>query len=287
MSGLESAARDEPQPGEDAAASAVVEHVQRVAPTPKPAWSLSLGAILLLTIAVYLPSLSNGFTNWDDNIYVTGNRLLASPGLNAVLTTPVYGNYSPLTIWSLALNYAISRDHPASYHWLNLVLHLLNTLLVFAFIRKLSGGRFWTTVLTALFFGIHPMHVESVAWIAERKDVLYGFFYLIGLIAYLRYLDTARSGWLASTFGAFILSAASKPAAIVFPLTLIALDFFRRRPMRAAVLLEKLPFFVVSVFLGILTVQGQAALGALDRGLIYGAFARLMFACYGLSMYVV
>src|SRR2546425_5312002 len=85
-------------------------------------WLLWLGAILVLTFAVYIPSLDNGFTNWDDDRYIATNPLLAHPGIHAVLTTPVEGNYHPLTIWSLALNYKISGLHPASYHWLSLLL---------------------------------------------------------------------------------------------------------------------------------------------------------------------
>src|SRR5206468_177048 len=156
---------------------------------------LWLGAILVLTFAVYIPSLDNGFTNWDDNPYVTENALLAHPNVQAILTTPLEGNYHPLTILSLALNYRISGLDPASYHWLSLLLHLANTALVFLFLWALTGGRFWTTVATSLFFGIHPMHVESVAWIAERKDVLFAFFYLLGMIAYLKYLDRRQFVW--------------------------------------------------------------------------------------------
>src|SRR5882762_11139664 len=220
--------------------------------TPRPArapatarakWLLWLAAILLLTGLVYQPSLDNAFTNWDDNRYVLQTSTVTHPTLQSILTEPVAGNYHPLTMASLALNYAISGARPASYHWLNLLLHLANTALVFLFVRKLSGGRLWTTVVTSVFFGIHPTHVESVAWISERKDVLYAFFYLIALIVYLRYLDTRRAPWLILALLAFVLSLASKPAAVVLPLTLLAIDYFRRRPWSPSVALEKAPFF--------------------------------------------
>src|SRR6185503_16318220 len=173
------------------------------------------------------------------------------------------------------------------YHWLNLILHLANTALVFVFVRKLSGGRFWTTVVTSLFFGIHPMHVESVAWIAERKDVLYALFYLLGLIAYLRYVEKRRPGWLAATWIAFALSIASKPAAVVFPLTLFAIDYFRRRPLRWGLVLEKVPFLVVSVAMGILTVSAQSSVGAVAAPEQWTLVQKVLFACYGTVMYVV
>jgi tetratricopeptide (TPR) repeat protein len=248
-------------------------------------WLPWLFALLLLTFAVYIPSLRNGFTNWDDNYYVTENPLVAHPDFQTVLTTPVASNYHPLTIWSYALNYRISGLNPASYHWLNLLLHLANTSLVFLFVWRLSKGRLWTTVATSLLFGIHPMHVESVAWIAERKDVLYAFFYLAGLIAYLRYLDRRRVVWLGAALLAFILSVASKPAAVVFPLTLLAIDYFRKRPLRGAVLLEKAPFLAISLIDGILTLRAQRAAGAITE--VWGPFQKLLFACYGTVMYVV
>ena len=160
--------------------------------SPAGGWLLWLGAILVLTFVAYFPSLGNGFINWDDNWYVTSNSLMTNPTLHGILTTNLGGNYHPLTMASLVMNYKISGMNAGSYHWLNLLLHLANTALVFFFIRRLSGGRLWTSVATALFFGIHPTHVESVAWISERKDVLYAFFYLIALLTYLTYLETTR-----------------------------------------------------------------------------------------------
>ena len=247
---------------------------------------LWLGAILVLTFAVYAPSLDNGFTNWDDDRYVETNPLLRHPGLKAVLTTPVEGNYHPLTIWSLALNYRISGLDPASYHWLSLLLHLANTALVFLFIRKLSGGRLWTSVVTSLFFGIHPMHVESVAWIAERKDVLYAFFYLTGLIAYLKYLERRQLRWLGVTLLAFVLSVASKPAAVVFPITLLAIDYYCRRAFDLSLVVEKVPFLAVSLAGGILTLKAQQSTGAIGVHM-WDPLQKLLIASYGTLMYVV
>jgi len=262
------------------------------APTRPPApargkWLLWLGAILLLTCLIYQPSLDNGFTNWDDNHYVTSNAIVAHPTLKALVITPLSGNYHPLTMASLALNYAISGTHAVSYHWLNLLLHLANTALVFLFVRRLSGGRFWTTVVTALFFGIHPMHVESVAWIAERKDVLYAFFYLLGLLAYLRYLGKRRLGWLVAAWLAFVLSVASKPAAVVFPLTLLAIDYFKGRPYQPRLLLEKIPFLLVSIVGGVLTLYAQSSAGAVAEPYRWTLLQKILFASYGTAMYFV
>jgi len=251
---------------------------------PEAIW---LAGILAVTFAVYLPSLQNGFTNWDDPLYIQQNQFLRHAPVTAVLTTPVASNWHPLTIWSYALNYRISGLDPASYHWLNLLLHLANTALVFAFVRRLAPGRLWTIVATSLFFGIHPMHVESVAWVSERKDVLYTFFYLIGLLAYLRYLASFRWGWLAAALATFILSALSKPAAIVFPLTLVAIDLYRRRPFDTRSVLEKAPFLAVSIAVMMLTFQAQVGTGAINREDIGPVFPRMLVACFGTMMYIV
>ena len=248
---------------------------------------LWLAAILAITFVAYLPSLGNGFTNWDDPLYVLQNPLLRHPAVSDILTTPVAGNWHPLTIWSYVLNYRISGLDPASYHWLNLLLHLANTALVFVFVRALAPGRRWTAAVTSLFFGIHPMHVESVAWIAERKDVLYAFFYLIGLMAYLRYLNAFQGGWLVASLVAFALSIASKPAAIVFPLALAAIDFYRRRPPDARSLLEKVPFLAISVAVLMITLRVQESAGAINRTDIGPVFPRVLVACFGIMMYAV
>lgn len=249
------------------------------------AWLFWLLGIVALTFAVYLPSLDNEFTNWDDNFYVTENPLVSHPDPGAVLTKPVAGNWHPLTIWSFALNYRFAGLDPAAYHWTSLLIHLANTALVFLFVRQLARGRRWTPIVVAALFGIHPMHVESVAWVAERKDVLYAFFYLAGLIAYVRYLDRRQPAWLGAALVLFVFSAASKPAAVVFPLTLLAIDWFRNRRFTRKVWLEKAPFFVVALIDGIVTLQIQRASGAITEH--WGPFEKLLFAGYGVVMYVV
>jgi tetratricopeptide (TPR) repeat protein len=261
---------------------------KKIAPQRNATRLLWLGAALLLTYLVYMPSLGNGFTNWDDNYYVTENPVVAHPTVHDLLTKPLGGNYHPLTMASFALNYAISGVRPFGYHWLNLLFHVANMTLVFFFVWRLSRGRLWTSVVTSLFFGIHPMHVESVAWIAERKDVLYAFFYLAALIAYVRYVRKKSVVWLVATFALFVLSVASKPAAVVLPLTLLAIDAFERRPLRNGRLwIEKIPFFLVSAAMGLLTVTAQQAAGAVAAPQQWALPQKVLFASYGIVMYVV
>ncbi len=254
------------------------------AAAPAAAPWLWLFAILAVTFVVYLPCLDNGFTDWDDNFYVTENPTLAAPDFWTTLTKPAVGNWHPLTMWSLSLNYRIGGLDPASYHWLNLLLHVANTALVFVFVWRLSRKRFWTAAATSLFFGIHPMHVESVAWVAERKDVLYAFFMLLGLIAYVAHAERPSPIRLVGALVAFVLSAASKPAAVVFPLVLVAIDLFLRRPLKTPVWLEKIPFFLVSLGVGVMTLDAQRGAGAISN--VWNPFQKLLFGVYGFAMYV-
>jgi Tfp pilus assembly protein PilF len=244
-------------------------------------------AALALTFFAYLPTWNAQFVNWDDNAYVLNNTTIHSLfNFKQFFTVPVQGNYHPLTMFSLALNYAISGIQPWSYHALNLLLHLLNTYLVFKFALRLSRESVLIAFATALLFGIHPMHVESVAWVAERKDVLYGFFFLLGLISYLKYVDSQdRKAYLLSLLW-FVLSLASKPAAVIFPVVLFLLDTWRGRQINARSLLEKLPFLALSAFVGYLTLQGQTSANATDTNEVFALGTRVLFFFYGFGLYL-
>ncbi|HET9432247.1 MAG TPA: hypothetical protein VFO37_00760, partial [Chitinophagaceae bacterium] len=180
----------------------------------------SLISVLILTGVSFLPMLANGFTNWDDDIYITSNRLLRDPDWNAIFTGPSASNYHPLTIITLAFNYAISGTDPFSYHFINWLLHILNTALVFLFVYKISGNKTYVAAFCSVIFGVHPMHVESVAWVSERKDVLYALFFLLALLQYWSFLETGKKLKLILCFAFFVLSLLSKPAAIILPVVL-------------------------------------------------------------------
>jgi len=257
--------------------------------------------ILIITFILYRPSLENEFTNWDDDDYVTENWIIRNPGnIKRMIQTPVAGNYHPLTMYSLALDWSLSSKQVRSlpddkkevarartFHTTNLILHLLNTALVFVFIWFLSGKRLWVSWVCSLFFGIHPMHVESVAWIAERKDVLYTFFYLISLIAYVWYRDKKKNLWLIICLFSFILSLASKPAAVMLPITLWAIDYFHNRKLDWKMIAEKVPFLILSLIVGVLTFKAQVRSDAVNYNQQYDFFEKLIFGSYGTLIYFV
>ena len=240
--------------------------------------------IVCITAICLFPMLKNEFTNWDDEFYVNNNMLLRGPDWQGIFSQSVLGNYHPLTIITLAFNYAISGLDPFSYLLVNYLLHLINTILVFYLISNISGKNKFIAAFVAIIFGIHPMHVESVAWVAERKDVLYTLFFLLALLQYWKFLLTneKKHFWLCFLF--FVLSLLSKPAAIVLPLVLILFDYWKGRPIILKTITEKIPFLILSLLFGIITIkiQSSSAMAGLN---VFSVTDRLFFACYVLMIY--
>jgi len=252
----------------------------------RTAWWV-LAAVIAATGLAYLPSLGNGFTNWDDPVYVTGNPMVMSslgPHLGSLLTSVVSLNYHPLTMLSLALDRAVQGPSPRGFHLTNLLFHLLNTALVFRLAYVLGGRRTAVAAIAALVFGLHPMHVESVAWISGRKDVLYVCFFLAGLLAWLRHRKTGSRSWAAAALALFVASVLCKAMAVVFPLVLFLVDYLQKRPWSRRLVLEKVPFLAVSAGFGAaaVVIQSREAIST-----VYPLGQRLLFACYGLVLYAV
>jgi hypothetical protein len=252
------------------------------------AWALP--AILAVTALVYAPSLVNGFTNWDDDRYVLQNPAitsLAGPYLAAHFTRFLEGNYHPLTMISLSVDYAVGGLDPFVYHLTNLLLHLLNTVLAYGLVRLLIDSPA-AAAACALLFGMHPLHVESVAWVAERKDVLYALFFLSSLISYVRYVKTQRMSYYWWALALFIGSLLSKAMAVSLSLTLFALDhFLSRRLTSRRVLQEKVPFLLLSLAFGLVAMAAQASQGAVVPEGYFAFHERLLIASRGLVQYVV
>jgi hypothetical protein len=244
-------------------------------------WLLLVAGI---TAVCLFPMLKNEFTNWDDEYYVINNQMLRGPDWKAIFSQQVLGNYHPLTILSYAFNYAISGLDPFSYLFVNYLFHLINTILVFYFIWNISGKNKFIAAFVAIIFGIHPMHVESVAWVAERKDVLYTCFFLLSLLQYWKYLVSGKRKYFWICFTLFVLSLLSKPAAIILPFVLLLLDYWYSRSFSWKVLVEKIPFFVLSVLFGIITVKIQSSSAMVGLN-VFSITDRLLFACYTLMTY--
>ena len=251
--------------------------------------TLTIIALVVLTFLVYGNASKNGLLNWDDNFYITESPYLKDlswTGIKAIFSVDLMGNYHPLTLLSYAIEYAIAgKADPALMHLTNIVFHVLNTVLVFLLGRQLLVDH-WGGVIMALLFALHPMHVESVAWIAERKDVLYTCFFVLALLSYLRYVKdgSARSYVLALVF--FVMSLLSKSAAAALAPLLFVLDYWLRRSWNWRIVLEKLPFFVLAISFGVLALSSQAV--AMDESFAphYPLWQRPLIAAYALSFYL-
>jgi tetratricopeptide (TPR) repeat protein len=261
-----------------------------ILPSKKGIW-IPLLVIIIAVLCCYSPSFSDEkeFTNWDDPGYVTNQSLIQSFDSEKVdslfnTSTQVMLNYHPLTMLTLAYNYSKTELDISSYMQWNLALHILNALLVFFFIYFLSKKNLFIAFFTAIWFGIHPMHVESVAWISERKDVLYTFFFLLSLLSYQYYLNAKKVWILFFVFILFIASCLSKAMAVPLPIVLLLLDYYYNRKFNFRSIIEKVPFFLVALFIGTLAwkIQGQ---GAIAKEGVFTIVQQVMFASYGFMMY--
>lgn len=217
--------------------------------------SYFIGALLCaLTSAALFPVLNAEFIYWDETEYIINNPLIRGftwKNIRAIFSTADLALYTPLTTFSFMFDYAVGGLNPSVYHAVNLLLHLANTVLVFVLGGLLGLPAFGAFFMAAL-FGVHPVHVESVAWVAERKDVLYSFFYLASLIGYLRFRTGANRLTYAVALVAFILSVLAKPMAVTLPAIMILCDWFLGDKQDAlGRLKDKIPFIFISALIAL------------------------------------
>ena len=221
---------------------------------------LLLCVVLAVTFFAFIPTLNHSIAVWDDDGHLRKNedvRSLDPENIKKIFTSSVNNTYIPLTTLSFALEYAVFRYTPFIYHLNNILLHLGVTALVFFFIKR-CGASIRVAALAALIFGIHPMKPESVAWVTERKDVLYAFFYMLALHQYWDYLEEgkARPYMLSLVFG--LLSMLAKPMAVSLPLVLLLCDWMHGRKLSWAMVIDKMSYALYILPL-ILITYGQNA----------------------------
>jgi len=261
-------------------------------------------AIALAAVAVHLRVFGNGFVNFDDVFYITRNPLIASlspANLRSWFAGFYFGNYQPLTLLSLALDHRLAGPDPRMFHAVNLLLHALNALLVFHLVRLLfvrERGP-WLAAATAALFGVHPLLVESVAWAAQRKDVLYALFYLGSLVAYVAHARRPLGGGRrlhAASVLLFALSLLSKAMAVSLVGAILAVDLYLRRlpgrvgdnparPTLPAYLREKLPFLILALAAGVTAVLAQRSAAFLGSPELHTPLQRAAIAGYGFAHY--
>lgn len=244
--------------------------------------------ILLAAGITFSPTLDNGFTNWDDSTYITKNSDLRDFSLTGIIrlsSASYIQNYHPLTMLSYWLEYHFFGLEPFGYHLTSLILHLLNCILVF-WLTFLLSKSIIVTAITAMLFSVHPLHVESVAWLSARKDLLYSLFSLAGFIAYIYYLNKGRRVFYYICFLTFFLSLLSKPMAIAFPAVLLLMDYFFKRKFEKRILLGKIPFFALAfIFLlvGSVTFYAREAWPGFSS---IAVFRQGLIAAYSVTFYL-
>ena len=273
---------------------------------PSPTW-VRIGLPLLVagvTAACFLPSLYNDFVFWDDDLNFTDNRRyrgLSGAHLRWMFTTFHGGHYQPLSWVTLGIDHALWGMNASGYHLTSLVLHAATAAATYALLFAVLDRReTWTARvaagLGALFFAVHPLRVESVAWATERRDVLSGLFFVLTLVAYLRMHRSegaARRRWLVASLVAFTLSLLSKAWGMTLPVVLLALDVcpLRRLPgttwrERRRVVLEKLPWAVLAGGAGAVAFAAQHRIDAMKTLADHDAVERMLQAAYGLCFYL-
>tara|TARA_B110000285_G_scaffold150785_1_gene168330 strand:- start:1651 stop:3549 length:1899 start_codon:yes stop_codon:yes gene_type:complete len=238
---------------------------------------LSNSALAFLLIAVVtvclFPTLQNDWVNWDDPAYVLQNLLvqdLSNNGVYEMFTTnEQVGLYHPITLLSLSIDYYFWETDAFGYHLTNFLFHTVNVLLVFALLKKLKLSPL-VAFIGALLFGMHPMHVESVAWISARKDVLYTFFFLISIITYLYYIRKEgkyKVAWYVIAIVAFTVSLLSKSLGFTLPIVLLLIDYLLERKTTIKTVLEKVPFVILAIIAVVVAQHGQTVSNSMSTNI--------------------
>lgn len=248
-------------------------------------WRIVAGVTLALALAtflVYLPTRQFEFLNWDDQSYVVENDHvkggLTWQGIVWAFTQSHSANWHPLTWLSHALDCQLYGLQPSKHHTTNVLLHAINAALLFHLMRTLTGS-LWRSALVAGIFALHPLRVESVAWVSERKDLLSMFFGISTLLAYARYVTESKAQspkskiWYSAAVGLFACGLMSKPMLVTWPFVILLLDFWPLRRIEHSnsndytsalrgLLVEKLPFFALAIGSCIATLIAQKQGGA-------------------------
>ena len=250
-------------------------------------------ALFVSTVAAYGAVTTQDFVNFDDLNLVVRNPHLTVPATPSTLAAhfgrPFMGNWLPLHWISLHLGYSVHGANPVAFKLTNVALHAIATVLLFLALRRMTR-ELWPSAFVAAVFGLHPIHVESVAWVAERKDVLSGFFWMLGLYAYALFAEQPRSPLrYLGVLTCFVLGLMSKATLVVFPFVLLLLDAWPLDRLRGRVreaVLEKLPMVLLSATASVVTYFAHSAVGNTRIGVEVGWLARFVNAFESYWLYL-
>lgn len=260
---------------------------------------LLLAGVALATFIAHAPVLKSQALALDDNLFLTDNPLVRNPSWTSagrffgevLAPSTVGGYYIPLTMTSLMIDYSRGGrpENLTPFHHTALLLHVATTLLLVVLLYQLFGSP-WPAALVGLLFGVHPLTVEPVAWIGERKTLLAGFFVLLSLVFYVRHAARRERLAYAGSLAAYALALLSKPTSLPLPLLLLLLDFWPLarfdRAQRARMLIEKIPFFALGTLSLVIALISQARTASLGVFATYSPLQGLLLACYKLAFYL-
>ncbi|MDY6950166.1 MAG: tetratricopeptide repeat protein [Thermodesulfobacteriota bacterium] len=245
---------------------------------------LRAAVLVLITVVVYIPAMGGGFI-WDDDLFLTENPLIkADDGLYRFWFTAEAPDYFPLVSSFLWLEWRLWGMDATGYHVVNILLHAMSSLLMWLVLKRLRIPGAW---LAALVFAIHPVNVESVAWITERKNTQPMVFYLLTILSYLKFQEEDRTRWYVLGLAACLLALLSKTSVVMLPFVLLGCLWWRQGGLTRKDLVRSTPFFLLSALLGLVTVwfQYNVAIGE-DTFRTAGFFSRLAGAGWAIWFYV-
>jgi tetratricopeptide (TPR) repeat protein len=236
-------------------------------------------SLVAAIVAVYWPVYKYDFIKYDDDTYVAENKNIQSGftlnNLKWSFTTGYASNWHPLTWMSHTLDFTIFKWRAGGHHITNVLFHIANTILLFYFLKK-ATSMLWPAFFVAAAFALHPLRVESVAWIAERKDVLSTFFWLLTMLAYVNYAKNQKIKWYSITLILFVLGLMSKPMLVTLPFVLLLIDYWPlERKLNKSLVIEKIPFFILAFISCIITYIFQQKGGAVTEVAAYGLKNRI------------
>ncbi len=266
---------------------------------------MTLAALALLTYVAFFQVRNYEFVNWDDDRNVYENQLITSLNKNnfwknskEIFNTKVIGNYNPLTIWSFALENKLRSksdkgssytgvQKPGGWHMTNVFFHMICVLFSYLISRRL-GLKVLGAAFVAALFAIHPLRVESVAWVTERKDVLFGAFYLIALYFYILNKERNTVFRTLAIYVFFILSLFSKIQAVSLPLSMLAVDFLLDKKLMMSHIIKKISFLVLSLGFGLYGLTALDAEGSLNTNSnTYAMWQRIFVGTYSYMVYLI
>ena len=255
---------------------------------------------ILLTFVVYFSAIKNGFVNFDDERYVLQNEAIKNISVENIktwFTTYYDGHYHPLAQLSLAIDYKLaSISLPSNFqihelkanvfHFMNIFLHLLNILFVFLLLKKLFG-RNEVAIIAALLFGLHPINVESVAWVSERKNLLFTLFFLTSLFNYVKFLQLDNRKYYLYSLLLFILAVFSKVTAVSLFFTLFVVEYFvDKKPFKPKLLFMKIPYFALAILFIVIASLAQSSTWE-NNTETYSFIDKIFLSSFGFIQYII